>query len=201
MARCTNGTSKNSNRALTRLIRNQGLSLPIQIDYVRLKVRRRKPRVRDFFCDWPVLSMRSWLDYLFEKHPRLVLAGHNIDEDWPSVFESFWQKWRQHDGDHEVFSSLKPLRYCLPFFTHGDEGHTTRQTPFMVQSFQCAISWMGLDYTTVSGFLGPRGTSSPDFPCLEHIIEPYSQGIASAAASSLRALAVPASAATRRFGS
>lgn len=121
--------------------------------YVKVKCRRRKPQVKDFDIFWPVLSMRSWLKFLFENLPGLCLGGYCLDEDWPQMHEYFWEKWRQKDPGNEIYSSSKPLGFCIPYFTHGDEGQTTRKTAFMVQSFQFAISWMGIDHTTMSGFL------------------------------------------------
>jgi len=120
---------------------------------VKVKCRRRKPQVKDFDIFWPVLSMRSWLKFLFENLPGLCLGGYCLDEDWPQMHEYFWEKWRQKDPGNEIYSSSKPLGFCIPYFTHGDEGQTTRKTAFMVQSFQFAISWMGIDHTTMSGFL------------------------------------------------
>jgi len=151
LARCTDGTSKNSCRGLSRLIDNDGLSLPIEVQYVKVTCRRRKPKVKDFDVHWPVLSMRNWFTYILKSHPGLCLGGHSIDEDWPKMHESFWARWKEHEPSHHIFSSGKPLSHCLPFFTHGDEGQTTRKTPFLVESFQCAISWKGMDYTTMSG--------------------------------------------------
>lgn len=67
------------------------------------------------------------------------------------MLSDFWDVWREVEGSHEVFSSGKPLNSVIPFFTHGDEGATLRQLPFMVQSWQPVISWLGPGSTSVSG--------------------------------------------------
>lgn len=107
--------------------------------------------VQDFKVKWPVLSMRGWFSFLLEHHPELVLGGHAVDGDWPEMFLEFWEGWRLEEPGNDIYTSGKPLQFCLPYFTHGDEGQTTRKTPFMVQSFQPAISWKGIGYTTISG--------------------------------------------------
>ena len=153
MAQCTDGRNKNACRGLSRLIHNQGLSLEIDLIYVPITCRRRKPFVQDNLLNWPVLSMRSWFDYLLSAHPQLLLGGHALDGDWPEMFGEFWAQWAREEPSHEVYSCGKPLKLCLPYFTHGDEGQTLRKTPFMVQSFQPAISWKGPTFTTLSGTL------------------------------------------------
>ena len=110
--------------------------------------------MRDYKVKWPVLSMRSWFSFLLEHHPALVLGGHALHGDWRQMFLQFWEEWRLEEPSHDVYSSGKPLQFCLPYFTHGDEGQTTRKTPFMVESFQAAISWKGIGCTTMSGPLG-----------------------------------------------
>ena len=153
MACCLPGSSKNTCRALSRFIYNEGLSLKIDLIFVPVTCRRRKPYVQDHILNWPVLSMRIWFNFLFANHPQLLLGGHPLDGDWPEMFGEFWTQWHNDEPQHAVYSSGKPLKLCLPFFTHGDEGQTTRKTPFMVQSFQPAISWKGMSYTTLSGSL------------------------------------------------
>ena len=69
------------------------------------------------------------------------------------MFSEFWSKYRAIKPDHELYSSNKPLGQCIPFMTHGDEGVSHRRVPFLVESWQPVISYLGPGRTTVSGKL------------------------------------------------
>ena len=154
MAKCSGPKGgRNACRSLSRLIRREGLSLPIELSFVDLTCRRKKPKIVDTNLQWPVLSMRSWASYLLNNHPEILLGGHTWEQDWKSMFASFWHRYRDMEP-HMVFSSGKPLTHCIPIYTHGDEGQTLRKTAFMVQSWQPVIGWQGVNVTTTSGPLG-----------------------------------------------
>ena len=154
MAKCA-GPQKGRNacRSLSRLIKREGLAIPIDLQFVELTCRRKKPKVVDIQLQWPVLPMKGWVRFLFDQHPQLLLGGLQWQQDWKSMFATFWGRWREMEPHHDVFGSGKPLTNCIPFLTHGDEGQTLRKTAFMVQSWQPFISWQGLDVTTMSGYL------------------------------------------------
>lgn len=154
IARCSGPKGgRNACRSLNRLIAREGLSIPVELRFVELTCRRKRPKIEDIQLQWPVLSMRSWAHYLLEQHPQLILGGHTWKQDWKTMFGSFWDQWKEMEPDHEIFSSGKPFTNCIPFLTHGDEGQTLRKTAFMVQSWQPVISWQGVDVTTMSGLL------------------------------------------------
>ena len=145
---------RNACRALRRLIQREGLSLAVDLDFVELTCRRKKPKIQDITIEWPVLPMTNWVRFLANEHPQLLLGGHTWQQDWKGSFTWFWNFWKEMEPHHEIYNSGKPLSNCIPFLTHGDEGQTLRKTAFMVQSWQPMISWQGPDVTTMSGFLG-----------------------------------------------
>lgn len=149
--------SRNACRGLSRLIHRDGLALPIELKFVEVTCRRRKPKVVDFQIQWPVLSMRSWARYLFENLPRFLLGGHGLHEvrAWKNLHMDFWGRWRAMDDTPELFTMHEGrLGNVIPYYTHGDEGITLRRLPFLVESWQPAISWKGINKTTLSGYLG-----------------------------------------------
>lgn len=153
MASCWNSQGRNASRNLTTLIYNSGSALDIEISYVKVTCRKKRPRPHDIRVHWPVVSMKSWCQFVFKNHPCLLLggAGYENRAAWESTFETFWSRYRTIRPNHCLFSSGKPLRRCIPFVTHGDEGVTHRRVPFMVQSWQPVVSYKGTAFTAVSG--------------------------------------------------
>ena len=165
LARCANrGNNKNACRNLTKLIKREGLVVPVELEFVEVTCRRRKPKVEDIQIQWPVLSMKSWARFLWTEHPKLLLGGHDRCGDWRGMLAMFWSKWRAYQPQRAVFDSEVPLEHCIPYYTHGDEGQTLRKVPFLVESWQPAISWKGIQYTTMSGCLGCEAPRT--FACL-----------------------------------
>ena len=155
MAKCSGPKGgRNACRALRRLIQREGLSLAVDLDFVELTCRRKKPKIQDITIEWPVLPMTNWVRFLANEHPQLLLGGRTWQQDWKGLFSWFWNVWKEMEPHHEIYNSGKPLTNCIPFLTHGDEGQTLRKTAFMVQSWQPMISWQGPDVTSMSGFLG-----------------------------------------------
>ena len=115
--------------------------------------------------------MHSWCQYIFTHHPGILLGGHRRSNKagWEMMLQTFWNRFRDIKPDHCVFSSSKPLARCIPFMTHGDEGVTHRRVPFMVQSWQPVISFLGPDHTAISG--------SPGFSINSVFIYVYFRGL------------------------
>lgn len=154
---------RNAGRALRRLIQQEGLCIPVDLDFVEVTCRRRKPKVQNVSIQWPVLPMKHWVQFLLHQHPGLLLGGRSWQEDWKGLHKWFWNCYKEIEPDHEIFSSGKPLTNCIPYLTHGDEGQTLRKTAFMVQSWQPMISWQGEDVTTMSGILGSAKWAAGNF--------------------------------------
>ena len=141
------------------------------MNYVSITCRKKRPRIHDVKVHWPVLSMHSWCQYIFTHHPGILLGGHRRSNKagWEMMLQTFWNRFRDIKPDHCVFSSSKPLARCIPFMTHGDEGVTHRWVPFMVQSWQPVISFLGPDHTAISG--------SPGFSINSVFIYVYFRGL------------------------
>ena len=136
---------------MSKLIDRDGLAIPIELLFVEVTCRRRKPKVTDFKIFWPTLSMESGVNFLWKAYPRFLLGGLDVQQDWKGLFRSSWEQFRMTQPSHQIFDSHLDLSVCVPYYTHGDEGQTLRKCPFMVESWQPAISWKGIDHTTMSG--------------------------------------------------
>ena len=156
IAKCTRGNHRNISRNLTRLVYNCDAVIDIEMNYVEIMCRKKRPRIHDVKVHWPVLSMRSWCKFLFSKHPSLLLGGHRLQDKagWQTMLQTFWGRYSDIKPGHDVYTSGKPLKRCIPINIHGDEGVSHRRVPFMVQSWQPVISWKGTDHVAVSGILG-----------------------------------------------
>lgn len=151
-------------RNLFSVIYKSGESLQVEIELVKTTVQLRKPRKRIEQVFWPCLSMRSWITLLMERYPEFLLGGFKVEEEskWREQFRLFWQKYRAFDGSHSVFTDGTNLEFAIPYFIHGDEGRGLGHQPLMVEAWQTAISYKGVGYTNVSGFL----SESMDHFCL-----------------------------------
>lgn len=139
-------TKKNACRALHRLIQSEGAILPLQIDAVKITVRRLKPRLGQYEAWWPIISMRTWATYLLQHHPGYLLGGNDLDNPyWPKMLKKFWDTYRSIDPQHAIYSSSLDTRYVVPYCFHGDEGRGSGRVPFLVLSWQPIVGLKGLD--------------------------------------------------------
>lgn len=149
------GRSKtNVTRNLQTCILKRGVSLPIQLDLCRVRIRVRRPRVREVQVYWPCLSMKSWASVMLNTYPRFMLGGFDLTEEsqWKTLFSGFWQTYREFDPNHDIYQhSDLDWSTVIPYLIHGDEGRGARQQPFMVESWQVLIPFTGPASTTVSG--------------------------------------------------
>ena len=131
-----------------------GVSLPIQLELCKVRIRVKKPRVKVIQVHWPCLSMKSWAQVMLNRYPQFMLGGLEMEQEseWKQMFESFWAAYRGFDPTHEVFQH-EGVSFCtlIPYFLHGDEGRGARSLPFMVESWQVVIPFSGVGTTTVSG--------------------------------------------------
>ena len=123
------------------------MTLHLPLEAVHCRIRRLKP-VR--ICDawWPTLSMESWASHILENYPKILLAGHVLEDrlGWQRDFKYFWDTYKSIDPHHPVFASDMDYRYLIPYCFHGDEGRGKGKSPFLVFSFQPIISHLGLNY-------------------------------------------------------
>ena len=122
-----------------------GCRLPLEIDVVKISIRRVRP-VRIVQAWWPQLKMKTWLRYLFLNKPEFLLAGHKFEAHhlWQRDFETFWHHYRLYDNGHPVFRTNLDLKFCIPYFIHGDEGRGLARKPLMCISWQPTVSHKGL---------------------------------------------------------
>lgn len=149
--------------------------MPIPIDAVRTPVVFKKPKVRVEWIWWPVLKMADWIKALIRYNPRIILAGHLLEEEigWKHVFSSFWDIYKTIDPNHPVFNSGIALTNAIPYYIHGDEGRGLRSRPFLVESFQVVITQSGLFETSEQGYLekSQRSSGFVDFTwCRMHML-------------------------------
>ena len=149
------GKSKhNACRTLHRLVEGAGVTLKLALDPVHITIRRLKP-VRICEAWWPTLTMHSWVTYLFENHPKILLAGRILeDRSYQGEFQKFWEMYRRIEPMHPVYESGFDTRYLIPYAFHGDEGRGKGKIPFMVFSFQPLISHLGSSHCNDSTQLG-----------------------------------------------
>lgn len=123
--------------------KTEGLTLPIEVDAVKIQVKKKKPvRVLEVF--WPVLRIKSWIGYFLKYQPEVLLGGCRVESGaWKPMFESFWAHYRKMDPMHEVFTSGLCLQNVIPFSVHGDEGRGLARKPLMVLAWQLIIGHRG----------------------------------------------------------
>ena len=140
-------SKKHACQRLHRLVEGAGVTLHLPLEAVHCRIRRLKP-VR--ICDawWPTLSMESWASHILENYPKILLAGHVLEDrlGWQRDFKHFWDTYKSIDPHHPVFASDMDYRYLIPYCFHGDEGRGKGKSPFLVFSFQPIISHLGLNY-------------------------------------------------------
>ena len=91
------------------------------------------------------LRLRDWATFLAQRnclHILSGLVGPDADRE-KSIWKSFWEKYRESNGEHEIFDlerkgALKlEDTYALAF--HGDEGRGRRKQAFFVCQFRAVL--------------------------------------------------------------
>ena len=139
-------SKRNACRALHSLVERAGVTLPIPLDAISITIRRYKPlRICDAW--WPMLNMHSWVSYLFEHRPQVLLGGHLCEDiSGQKNFERFWECYRSIESDHPFYGSGLSPKFCIPYAFHGDEGRGRGHVPFLCISFQPLISHLGMGH-------------------------------------------------------
>ena len=139
-----------------RLVEAHGVALPLRLDAALIRVKRRKP-LGEYEAWWPFVTMQTWCHFLLLDYPHMLLAGHDLadSEAWQSDFREFWDKYRNVNPSHPIYSSDLDLGHCCPYAFHGDEGRGSARDPFLVCSFQPILSHLGLSFCNDSSCLGP----------------------------------------------
>ena len=147
----------NACRNLHSLIHRKGITLPLRIHTVEIPIRKKKPKLLKEWVHYPVILPRTWFSYLLENHSKLILAGHNINNEkaWKGELTKFWDAYLPTDLVHPMHSGGPPRSQTIPVYIHGDEGRGKKFLPLMVQCIQPAISFRGPDFKNSSGYLDP----------------------------------------------
>lgn len=139
-------SKKHACRVLHSLVEGTGVTLKLQFEPVLITLRRLKP-VRVCQAWWPTFSMQAWASHLLEHHPKILLAGHSLqDRGWQRIFRRFWKTYRTIDPTHPVFQSGYDTSFLAPYAFHGDEGRGRGKVPFLVFSWQPVVSHLGLGH-------------------------------------------------------
>ncbi|CAE7440186.1 unnamed protein product, partial [Symbiodinium sp. CCMP2456] len=108
----------NSNvcRNLHRLIHREGLSVPVQIDFVDTVVRKRRPLVKKVAVCYPVIYPSSWMKFLLQNHSHLILGGVELEklQEWQAMLSEFWTLYKHcdHDGAGVMSGPDAPPAHC-----------------------------------------------------------------------------------------
>lgn len=144
-------------RRLIKSTHGQILDIPVNVCSVQVKLR--KP-IRGLKVWWPVIRMEDWAKWMLNNKPQLLLGGNALDHKgtWKETFYRFWELYRKIDGSHPVFQRPDfDLGCCIPYFFHGDEGRGQLRRPYMVISWQCAISHLGPQVTNDTSYPDHNG--------------------------------------------
>ena len=152
---------KDACTVMRRLIKSTpGQILDIPVNVCSVQINLRKP-IRSLKVWWPVIRMEDWARWMLNNKPQLLLGGNDLDHKglWKEHFYRFWELYRKIDGSHPVFQRPDfDLGCCIPYFFHGDEGRGQLRRPYMVISWQCAISHLGPQVTNDTSYPGDNGT-------------------------------------------
>ena len=148
-------SKKNAARNLRSVIHKAGVTMPVEIDFVRTTIKIRKPKVKIEMVYWPILRMSSWIEVLMNMYPQFLLGGYKWEEEesWRSLLTWFWNMYRECNPAHPIFSEDTDLSLAIPYMLHGDEGKGVRGGLLMVQSWQTVLSHLGRWTTNNSGRL------------------------------------------------
>ncbi len=156
-------SKKNACRALHRLVESTGVTLKLPIEPVHCTIRRVKP-VRICQAWWPTISMKSWVMHLLENYPKVLLAGHVLeDHGWKKDFYKFWEQYKSIEPSHPIYQGNIDWRFAVPYAFHGDEGRGKGKVPFLCISFQPIISHLGLGHCNDSTYFGLYSSFSDFF--------------------------------------
>ena len=129
------------------------MQFPVQLTWIPVTCRLRKPRPHNETLDWPIIQISDWARVLLDKNPQYLLGGLHLNqaEGWRRMFANFWDSYRTIDPNHMAFEAALDLSCTIPYALHGDEGKGLRQKPFLVESFQPIIGFHGPSHTNESG--------------------------------------------------
>ena len=134
-----------------------GLSLPVPFTTLSVPESSANAKMGKF----ERLSLKDWCRFILDSNSWHHLCGllQPHPEREKAIWSSFWSKYRQIDGEHQIFKLAvaghvnlsRAAAVCL----HGDEGRGRRRQAFMVLSFFSCLG-RGTVLSTSSSRLGKK---------------------------------------------
>ena len=136
---------------VARAFAKAGLRLDVELAYAHVGSQR----------DHPYIPVASWIQALDKANRLGHLVGCSTKE-LPEHLTSYWSKFKQIHGNHQVFEQQLPLDRCLPVYLHGDEGTTMKKDGALVISFQTALG-RGTSKNKVGNVIGNNAEQKLNF--------------------------------------
>ncbi|CAE7886441.1 unnamed protein product [Symbiodinium microadriaticum] len=92
---------------------------------------------------FPYLKFSDWVRYLIERKQLGQLCGTNDIEQMNVLLSEFWRRYKLVEPEHELWAlaaaNQVDLKFCLPIYSHTDEGRTLKKKPFWILSCHGAL--------------------------------------------------------------
>ena len=92
---------------------------------------------------FPYLKFSDWVRYLVERKQLGQLCGTNDVQHMNVLLSEFWRRYKLVEPDYELWALEKAgkidLRFCLPIYSHTDEGRTLKKRPVWILSCHGAL--------------------------------------------------------------
>ena len=121
-----------------RYVRRMGMSWKIPLSVMKYECEDHS------WLDVHYMSPQSTLQYLIDKHPRVVFGKPTLQEGMASV-RAFWEGYAEFHKTHEVFlRNYSDIGRVVPVAIHGDEGKGKRRSQTTVISFEAVLGMKGV---------------------------------------------------------
>ncbi|CAE7691396.1 unnamed protein product [Symbiodinium sp. CCMP2456] len=92
---------------------------------------------------FPYLNFSDWVKYLVERRQLGQLCGTNDIQQMNVLLSEFWRRYKLVEPDHELWAFAAAnevdLKFCLPIYSHTDEGRTLKKKPIWILSCHGAL--------------------------------------------------------------
>ena len=132
------------------------MTVPVELSFIELPVRKRRPLVKKINVWYPVIYASSWAAYLLKEFSFLLLGGVDLlqTNEWQHLLSDFWSRHNMYDPEHVMNGPGAPApSHTIPIYIHGDEGRGKYKLPIMIEGWQPCISFKGPDFKNSSGCL------------------------------------------------
>ncbi|CAK9018760.1 Uncharacterized protein SCF082_LOCUS14219 [Durusdinium trenchii] len=131
-----------------RVLLKYGMTVPVEISTVDLGEAKHLQK-------FPWVKLSDWMRYLVQVGLlERQMVGVATTCKMKGVLQEFWKRYRALDGEHKVFQLEREGRVTLdsviPFYSHSDEGRTTRDAPLWVLNVQGVIGRGSVRYVALN---------------------------------------------------